>query len=189
MHIIQFIEKHWIIILIVVIILAGVAVWYFFFYNPIIDAGDLRTSVTEQNALKQEEGYKPAVYADTGGVLTGGYGHTGPDVDALGLGAPVSTDLAVQWFNSDLNKFEEQLNSILPDQVLADIDQNQWDALIDFLWNTGATTSTLFTSYVDNEDWAGAANFLETHYTTDSAGHTLAGLITRRDNEATEITS
>src|ERR1700721_1952974 len=109
----SFLKEHWIIIVVIVgVILLGLGIYYFFFYTPsVIDASMLRTSVTEQNKLKQEEGYESTVYADTGGKLTVGYGHTGSDVDALGLGASITSDQGLQFFNQDLYKFEKILNN------------------------------------------------------------------------------
>lgn len=188
MPFISYIKEHWVIIVVilVVLVIAGVLYWYF---NRTIDASMLRTSVEQQNRIKASEGYRSDVYKDDGkGILTVGYGHTGADVDALGVGATITSQQGIDFFNSDLYKFEKDLERILPSNVLADLDQNQYDALIDFLWNTGATNSDLFNTYVDNEDWQGAADFLRNHYTT-AGGHTLAGLITRRNEEANQIIS
>lgn len=180
----DFVKEHWVIILIIVVIIIAGVIGYFLYKNRTIDASSLKTSITEQNTLKQEEGYSSNVYADSGGVLTVGYGHTGADVDALGLGASITSQQGLDFFNRDLYDVEGKVQNA----VNVPLDQNQFDALVDFVWNTGNDKSDLFT-YVNNQDWQGAADFLRNHYITDAKGNQLAGLITRRDNEANQIIS
>lgn len=140
------------------------------------------TTVSDAQVLRTQnrEGFKLYVYADSGGVLTVGYGHTGADVNALGLGAAITTAQALQWLNQDLNNAAQRVLNT----VTVNLNQNQLDALTDFVFNTGRTNSDLFSVYVNNGDWDGAQTFLRNHYITDSAGNHLNGLVDRRNEEA-----
>lgn len=69
------------------------------------------------------------------GVLTGGYGHTGPDVK---IGMTVDQTLADSWFDSDL--YEKVILPIykkLPVKVIGDLTDNQYGALASFVFNLG----------------------------------------------------
>jgi lysozyme len=68
------------------------------------------------------------------GTLTIGYGHTsaaGPP--AVFIGQTITQDEADQILASDLSGVEDQVNSL----VTVPINQNQFDALVSFQFNTG----------------------------------------------------
>lgn len=80
--------------------------------------------------LKQFEGCQLAPYLDTGGVWTVGYGHTGSDIDQCTV---ATQDQADAWLAQDLQRAEACVNGY----VTAPINQNQFDALVDFAYNVG----------------------------------------------------
>lgn len=80
--------------------------------------------------LKGFEKCSLAAYLDSGGVWTQGWGHTGPDVDQCRLW---TQDEADDHLAQDLRGPEATVNGY----VTAPINQNQFDALVDFAYNVG----------------------------------------------------
>lgn len=83
----------------------------------------------------QREGRPPAVYMDQGGVHTGGYGHTGADLPALG--APVSQTQADQWLAQDLATAGAHVSRCVDTAVLLEQPINRLGVLSDFTLNVG----------------------------------------------------
>lgn len=88
---------------------------------------------TSKNGLKlliQREGLRLKAYKDTKGIWTIGVGHTGPEV-VEGL---VWTEAkAMEVFAKDIQWAEDAVNAV--DSPLS---QNQFDALVSFVFNVGA---------------------------------------------------
>jgi len=123
------------------------------------------------------EGLRLTAYKDCAGVLTIGYGHTGPDVVA---GLVIDEARAEELLRDDLREAVDYVNRA----VTAAITQNQFDALVDFCFNVGCGAfekSTLLRK-VNAADFAGAsAQFaLWVH----AGGEVVAGLVRRRKMEA-----
>jgi lysozyme len=125
---------------------------------------------------KSFEGIELKAYQDSVGVWTIGYGHTGTDVKrGLVITQPQADILLaadVAWAVTAVNK-----------AVTAPINQNQFDALVDFTFNLGAAnfaTSTLL-RLLNAGDYAGAAaQFIRWN---KAKGKVLAGLTRRRQAE------
>jgi lysozyme len=101
--------------------------------------------------LAVREGFRNKAYRDTKGILTIGVGHTGPEVHE-GL---VWTDKQVAEAEAkDLQWAEEAVN-----KVKAPLTQNQFDALVSFVFNIGANAFAKSTmkKLLDAGDYAGAA--------------------------------
>jgi len=130
------------------------------------------------NLTMQSEGLELKAYQDSVGVWTIGYGHTGSDVKrGLVITQPQAEILLaadVAWAVTAVNK-----------AVTAPINQNQFDAMVDFTFNLGAanfTTSTLL-RLLNAGDYAGAAaQFIRWN---KAGGKVLAGLTKRRQAETT----
>ena len=122
------------------------------------------------------EGCPPTTYRDSVGVLTGGFGHTGPDVPPEGT--PVSRTQADAWLASDLSRFESAVAALAPRST-----QGQFDAMVSFAYNLGEgalRSSTLLKKH-NAGDFAGAADeFLKWNH---AGGQVLAGLTRRREGE------
>lgn len=136
------------------------------------------------NYIQSKEGYSSTVYADAGGILTAGYGHTGSDVDALGLGASINTDQAVSWLNQDIANASDVINNLM-DTDNVSLNQNQFDALVSFEYNTGSLTSneTLWKMIESGANPVDIAVWWKNHYIM-AAGRQLQGLVDRRSYEA-----
>lgn len=126
--------------------------------------------------IKQAEGLSLKAYRDTGGVLTIGWGHTGPDVTA---GMVITEAQADQLLREDVRDAEADVRRLFPITT-----QNQFDALVSFTFNLGADQvreSTL--RRLHNEgDYAGAKSQFG-RWVFDN-GVKLAGLVRRRAAEA-----
>ena len=126
---------------------------------------------------KSFEGLRLSAYQDSAGIWTIGYGHTGPDVHPnLTLTEPQAEAL----LRSDLAAAETCVNR----SVHVPLTQPQFDALVDFTFNTGRLNfqrSTLLRLINLGNFPAAATQFpLWTH----AAGQTLPGLVRRRAAEA-----
>ena len=132
----------------------------------------MKTSPKGIALIKEFEGLRLKAYKCPGGVWTIGYGHT----DGVRPGMVISERQAEDFLKAELIAFEKYLN----DLRLA-INQNQFDALISFIYNVGTgnfTTSTLLRKVRANpQDNSIMDEFLKWVY---SKGHVLPGLQRRR---------
>jgi len=121
------------------------------------------------------EGCRLKAYKDQVGVLTIGYGHT------LGVveGMECTMAQALAWLEQDIARVETQLNRDLKIQV----DQDEFDALVDFAFNLGLHAlehSTLWAK-LNKGDFAGAA--AEFPRWSHAGGKEVEGLLKRRLEE------
>jgi len=125
--------------------------------------------------IKQFEGLRYKAYKCPAGVLTIGYGHTGPDVIP---GMEINAVYADALLKLDVKKFENAVNKL----VKVEINQNQFDALVSFAFNVGEgnlESSTLLRKINAGNPEAGD----ELCKWVYGAGKILPGLIKRRQAE------
>lgn len=129
-----------------------------------------------KQAIKTAEGLRLTAYLDGGGVWTIGYGHTGADVRG-GLTIPLSE--AERLLTRDLRVAEGHVN----DAVKVKLTQNQFDALVSFVYNVGggAFRSSTLLKLLNAGDYEGAANQLP-RWNKDN-GKVVKGLTNRRHEE------
>lgn len=126
--------------------------------------------------IKVSEGLSLVAYLCPAGVLTIGYGHTGKDVVE---GMVIDHQEADRLLQVDLEKFEKEVSKL----VKVGITQNQFDALISFTYNLGASAlkgSTLLKKLNAGEYMAAANEFPKW---VKAGGKVLPGLVTRRRKE------
>ena len=132
----------------------------------------MKTSSKGIALIKEFEGLRLKAYKCPGGVWTIGYGHTA----GVKPGMVISEAQAEEYFKADLIAFEKYLNGL----GLA-LDQNQFDALISFIYNVGTgnfSSSTLLRKVKANpQDNSIMDEFLRWVY---SKGRVLPGLQRRR---------
>jgi lysozyme len=137
----------------------------------------MKTSQKGIDLLKAHESLRLTTYKCPAGVLTIGYGHTGADVTA---GKTITQAEAEQLLRADLQWAEDAVRSELPD-----ISQNQFDALVSFVYNVGASAfknSTLLRkAKVNANDPTIRAEFAKWK---NGGGKVLPGLVKRRAVEA-----
>ena len=123
------------------------------------------------------EGLRLIAYRDCAGVLTVGYGHTGPDVVE---GMVIDEADAEALLRKDMQEAVDCVNRA----VTAAITQNQFDALVDFCFNVGcgALLSSTLLRKVNAGDSAEAAT--QFALWVHAGGEVVAGLVRRRKEEA-----
>lgn len=136
--------------------------------------------------IKSCEGLKLNTYRCPSGVLTIGYGHTGPDVKP---GGHITPEIANRLFEEDMPRFERELNAAMQNDGVKRLAQHQFDALLSFAYNVGMAKlkgSTLWRKVKANpDDDTIPSEFARWVYGTSNGKKVqLPGLIKRRAREA-----
>lgn len=128
-------------------------------------------------AIKNFEGLKLTPYKDSAGVLTIGYGHT----DTANQYTKITPALATRLLWQDLSRFEKLLNTYRQTRGY-ELNQNQFDALLSFVYNVGSIKAgSNLDKALRAKDKTAAARSLSRYV---YAGNTiLKGLQTRRNYE------
>lgn len=137
----------------------------------------MKTSQRGIDLIKQFEGFSAEPYLCPGDVWTQGYGTT------LGVdrnGSPITREKAEQWLRRDLRVFENDINSM----VKVPLTQNQFDALVCFVYNVGpgAFTKSTLLKLLNRGEYDKVP--YELARWNKAGGKTLAGLTRRRVAEA-----
>lgn len=128
------------------------------------------------NFIKGKEGFSSTPYRDAKGVWTIGYGTTRGVNHTSG---PVSQNEAEIMMREDLEGFHYDLVRL----VNVPLSQNEYDALMSFIYNIGAkqfASSTLRRRLNEGDYQAAAEQFSRWIY---SGGQQLRGLVIRRNEE------
>ena len=127
--------------------------------------------------IKEAEGCQLEAYICPAGVLTIGYGHTGPDVVE---GMVINHQQADLMLKRDVKRFERCIQNC----VIVPLNENQFSALVSFTFNVGCESfkkSTLLKK-LNAGDTIGASN--EFKKWVNGGGKPLRGLVARREEEA-----
>jgi lysozyme len=106
--------------------------------------------------IKQSEGCKLDVYLDGNGFKTVGYGHKVTDDDDLDVGDSITQAEADEYLSDDLQDTEDEVTEF----VTADLNDNEFSALVSFTFNEGSgrlKDSTLLVR-LNEGDFKDAAN-------------------------------
>jgi lysozyme len=126
---------------------------------------------------EQFEGCSLTAYKDQVGVWTIGYGHTGPDVTS---GLTITQDQAQALLAQDVGNAAACVNKV----VAIELTQDEFDALVDFVFNLGCAAllgSTLLRD-INAGNFADAAQqFLLWDH---AGGVVIPGLLRRRQAES-----
>jgi lysozyme len=136
----------------------------------------MKASEYIKNLIKTFEGYHSTPYICPGGKLTIGYGHTLEKDHGY---VEISKIVAEEIFKKDIKKCEDAVNT----RTTVNLNQNQFDALVSFVYNIGIkafANSTLLLK-LNKEDYQGAAK--EFNRWIFSKGKQLEGLKERRLKE------
>jgi lysozyme len=137
----------------------------------------MKTSEEGLDFIERVEGVRYTSYLDTGGVWTNGVGHTGPEVVK---GMKATPEQVGAWLMEDVKEAEDAVNKY----VKVALTQNQFDALVSFVFNVGEYAfykSTMLRllntgSYKEASEQFG-------RWVKDN-GKTINGLVKRRAAEA-----
>lgn len=115
----------------------------------------MKTSENGIELLKRFEGLELEAYQDIAGIWTIGYGHTGPDVQP---GMKLTEREAEELLRRDLKSREQAVSSA----VKVSLNQNEFDALVSFVYNVGAAAFRGSTALkrLNRSDRIGAADAL-----------------------------
>ncbi|HAT3934857.1 lysozyme [Citrobacter freundii] len=130
--------------------------------------------------LKSFEGCELTAYQDAVGVWTIGYGWTQPvNGKPVGRGMTITQDTADSLLCSGVVQYEKGVTGL----VKVAVNQNQFDALVDFAYNLGvkALEGSTLLKKLNAGDSAGAAD--EFPKWNKAGGKVLNGLVKRRAAE------
>lgn len=115
----------------------------------------MRTSENGVELIKRFEGLELEAYQDIAGIWTIGYGHTGADVQP---GMKISEHDAEDLLRRDLKPREQAVDGA----VKVPLNQNEFDALVSFVYNVGASAFRGSTALkrLNKGDRVGAADAL-----------------------------
>lgn len=138
-----------------------------------------KTGNLGKKLIKEFEGFRATAYLCPAGVWTVGYGTTRINGNKVTKDTRVTTEEAEVFLEQDLKQFEDIINKI----VVVELTQNQFDALVAFVYNIGVGNfekSTLLKKL----NIAAYAEAAEQFLRWDKAGgQKLAGLTRRRKAE------
>jgi lysozyme len=134
-------------------------------------------SSTGLELTRRFEGLRLTAYQDSCGIWTIGYGHTGSHVRQ---GLTITEPQALELLTTDIARAVDCVNR----SVHAPINQNQFDALVDFVFNLGSGNflgSTLLRRVNEGDFTAAKDEFLRWNH---AGNQILEGLTRRRQAEA-----
>ena len=91
----------------------------------------MKLSANGLKFIEQREGFRSEAYQDSGGVWTNGYGNT------VGVTADTA-DITEDQAADDLQRNVATAEEIVDDNVMMTLTQNEFDALVSFVFNVGA---------------------------------------------------
>ena len=138
----------------------------------------MKVSENGINLIKQFEGLRLQAYLCSGNVWTIGWGATEINGVKVKEGDELKLEDAHQLLKSDLQKFEDLVNS----RIKISLTQNQFDALVSHAFNTGGS-DTLFHLINFKGSKEKIKDWIENRYITAN-GKVVKGLISRRAKEA-----
>jgi lysozyme len=138
---------------------------------------NLTYSANGLSLTEQFEGFRLTAYQDQVGVWTIGYGHTGPDVTP---GQTITMAEAQALLAQDVSSATGCVNTV----VAVKLTQQEFDALVDFVFNlgTGAFKGSTMLRDLNGEDFTSAAAQFD--FWDRAGGAVVAGLLRRRQAEA-----
>lgn len=129
--------------------------------------------------VRHFEGLYLTAYRCPADVWTIGYGHTGMKHNdgSVYKGRKITEEVAIELLKYDLGKFSEGVAKL----VKVPVNQEQFDALVSFHFNTGALGKSTLLKALNRGDFEMAAN--EFGKWNKGGGKVLAGLTRRRRAE------
>jgi len=125
------------------------------------------------------EGLELKAYKDIVGVVTIGYGHTGPDV---AMGQVITKAEAKKLLKDDLKDAVRKIYSCVKPAMIEKLNDNQWSALISFAFNLGANKSWTIWKVINAGNFDAVPSQLMRF--VNAGGKKVRGLVRRRSAEA-----
>lgn len=127
--------------------------------------------------VSEHEGCELKSYRDSVGILTIGYGHTGPDVKP---GQTITKATALIYLKEDLGTAARRLASKVKAEVIAELTEHQYAALLSFVFNVGAGDWTIW-KVLNTRQFDGVPQQLMRF--VNGGGKKIQGLVNRRAAE------
>lgn len=142
----------------------------------LIQGDNMKTSVEGLALIKKFEGLELEAYKCAAGVWTIGYGHT----KNVQEGDVISESHADHMLEVELEEFEGYIN----DNVTVALSQNQFDALVSWVYNLGPANlkASTMLKVLNSGDYEGVPAQIKRW--NKAGGKVLEGLIRRREAEA-----
>lgn len=131
------------------------------------------------DVVKEFEGLKLTGYLCPAGVPTAGWGHTGPDVK---VGMKYTRARAEAWLRADLAHAARRLDAVVKADVLAELSDSQYAALLSFVFNLGASAKWQIWKRINARQFDAVPAQLMRF--VNAGGKRLPGLVRRRSAEA-----
>lgn len=128
--------------------------------------------------VRAHEGLKLVASPDIAGHMDAGYGHDEPTLTA---GQAITQRQADLWLADDLNKAAASVCAILQEPVLLDLTDNQYAALISFVFNVGPNPSATLWKVLNARDYDHVPEQLMRW--VYAGGNKVQGLVNRRSAE------
>lgn len=135
----------------------------------------MKTSKTGLNLIKRFEGFRAEAYKCPARIWTIGYGHT----NGVKKGMVIDELKAETFLSIDVQKCEYAINTL----VKTELNQNQFDALVSFIYNvgTGAFAKSTMLKFLNAKHFPLAAGQFDRWNKVN--GVVSKGLISRRNAE------
>jgi lysozyme len=126
--------------------------------------------------IKKFEGCELTAYQDAVGVWTIGYGH----IKGVVEGMETTKEQAEEMLVEELHEYESYINEC----VTVELSQNQFDALVSWVYNLGPTNlkSSTMLKVLNSGDFDGVPAQIKRW--NKAGGNVLEGLVRRREAEA-----
>jgi len=138
----------------------------------------LKTSESGRKFIESFEGLVLKASDDGFGTPTVGYGHTsaaGPPTVHNGM--VITAEQADEYLTNDLAKVEQEIDLL----VRVPLNQNQFDALVSFEFNTGALRASSVLQFLNQGNYQEAAGRMLLY--NHAGGRVVPGLTRRRQAE------
>lgn len=129
--------------------------------------------------IKKYEGLRLTGYLCPAGVPTAGWGHTGDDVQ---VGVKYTQAQANKWLMADITIAHNKLARVVKADVLEDLTDGQYAALLSFVFNLGAKGSWTIWKRVNARQFDLVP--MELQRFVNAGGKRLPGLVRRRAEES-----
>ena len=137
---------------------------------------NMKISAEGLSLIKKFEGCELEAYQCSAGVWTIGYGHT-KDIEE---GMTITKEQAEEMLVDELHEYESYVN----EYVTVELEQNQFDALVSWVYNLGPNNlkASTMLKVLNSGDFSGVPAQIKRW--NKAGGKVLEGLIRRREAEA-----
>lgn len=127
--------------------------------------------------IAAHEGVKLRAYLDSANVPTIGYGH----INGVVMGQVCTKEQAREWLSADLAATRRKLYGVVKDVVIDELTENQWSALLSFVFNLGADSKWTIWKRLNARQFDQVPG--EMMRFVNAGGKKVQGLVNRRADE------